>query len=86
MRMYLMVLPVFISFFFLSCGDDAVQPQLNDKERTLVNGNWKGVWRIVGNRESFFALNMRFGADKQGEVKIVQKKLHFHGQLFKILP
>ncbi len=77
MRMYLMVLCVFISFFFLSCGDDAVQPQLNDKERTLVNGNWKGVWRIGGNRESFFALNMRFGADKQGEVQDCTEKTSF---------
>ena len=68
MRMYLMVLPVFISFFFLSCGDDAVQPQLNDKERTLVNGNWKGVWQFY-RTFSFLAQTVRFGADKQGDMQ-----------------
>jgi hypothetical protein len=79
MRMYLMVLSVFISFFFLSCGDDAVQPQLNDKERTLVNGNWKGVWRIDSYRQdgSFFAQNMRFGADKQGDMQSCGQKSSF---------
>ena len=77
MRMYLMVLCVFINFFFLSCGDDAVQPQLNDKERTLVNGNWKGVWRIGGNRQSFFAQNMRFAADKQGDMQSCGQKSSF---------
>jgi hypothetical protein len=78
MRMYLMVLCVFISFFFLSCGDDAVQPQLNDKERTLVNGNWKGVWRIDSYRQgSFFAQNMRFGADKQGDMQSCGQKSSF---------
>ncbi|MBN8573951.1 MAG: hypothetical protein J0M05_08565 [Candidatus Kapabacteria bacterium] len=68
MRMYLMVLSVFISFFFLSCGDDAVQPQLNDKERTLVNGNWKGVWQFY-RTFSFLAQTVRFGADKQGDMQ-----------------
>jgi len=77
MRMYLMVLSVFISFFFLSCGDDAVQPQLNDKERTLVNGNWKGVWRIDGDEGSFFAQHMRFGADKQGDMQSCGQKSSF---------
>ncbi len=76
MRISVLLISIFITLFTLSCGDDAVQPQLNDKERTLVNGNWKGVWQFY-RTFSFLAQTVRFGADKQGNMESCEQSAAF---------
>lgn len=77
MRTGILFISLFITLFTLSCGDDApVQPQLNDKERALVNANWKGVWQFY-RTFSFLAQSVRFGSDKQGNMESCQQSATF---------